>query len=276
MKVESERSYLQLLGFAAASSVKASDSIGDTKCLCASEGSVRSEAAVGSLHAALGASRRVAVGRFVARKSSDPQLVCLLPDPQVPPGCQPRLLLWQLPFADDQRGFTFPSFALAPPSQQASAAQKAAALAVVERFLLHEASVKPELTFNPLSQRLRQTVVARVKDPTCQLPEVDPRVRAYMDPRLESRALAHRGRVGGVGGLFGCTHTHTCVQKKLFCMTGVVDTKVSDKSVSAERLPRERAQRNDHALATGTRLPAFNLPWCVVLCSVFFVSSFCI
>lgn len=190
MQVESERAYLQLLGFAAAASVKLSDSIGDTKCMCASDDSVRSEAALGSLHAALATSKRVAIGRFVARKNADPQLVCLSPDPQSSSSSaaaagryQARLLMWQLPFTDDQRGFTFPSFEKAPKSQRASEAQRACAAAVVDSMMLDGACLKPELTFNPFNQRLRNTIIARVKDPTCQLPEIDARVRAYMDPR---------------------------------------------------------------------------------------------
>ena len=183
-KVESERAYLQLLGFASASSIKLSDSIGDTKCMCAADSSVRSEAALGSLHAALATSKRVAIGRFVARKNADPQLVCLSPDPQTPVTVgQARLLMWQLPFSDDQRGFTFPSFDKAPKSQRASDEQRACAASVVESMMLDGACLKPELTFNPFNHRLRNTIIARVKDPACQLPGVDARVRAYMDPR---------------------------------------------------------------------------------------------
>lgn len=193
-QVESERAYLKLLGFAAASSVKLSDSIGDTKCMCAADDSVRSEAALGSLHVALTTSQRVAIGRFAARKNADPQLVCLSPDPQSAPSSssssaaaagshQARLLMWQLPFTDDQRGFTFPSFEKAPKSQRASEEQRTCAASVVDSMMLDGACLKPELTFNPFNQRLRHTIIARVNDPTCQLPEVDARVRAYMDPR---------------------------------------------------------------------------------------------
>ena len=75
MKVESDKPYLQILGFASADSVQISDSIGDTKCLIPGDGSTRSEAALGSLAAALHSQGRVAIGRFVSRKNTDPQLV---------------------------------------------------------------------------------------------------------------------------------------------------------------------------------------------------------
>ena len=215
MKVESDKPYLQILGFASADSVQISDSIGDTKCLIPGDGSTRSEAALGSLAAALHSQGRVAIARFVSRKNTDPQLVraaymigemfaalqsgyitlsslaqlffqmCLRPDPEVAgrADMQQSLLCWQLPFFDDQRRFNFPSFDRAPPSQQPSAAQLASASALVSAMGLDEQAFRPENTFNPLMQRLRRATVARAKDETCQLPGVDPRVRAYMDPK---------------------------------------------------------------------------------------------
>jgi hypothetical protein len=58
----------------------------------------------------------------------------------------------------------------------------ATADALVGAMMVDPAAFIPERVFNPLAERLRRAMVARVKDETCQLPGVDARVRAYMDP----------------------------------------------------------------------------------------------
>mmetsp|Transcript_46476 Transcript_46476/g.104994 ORF Transcript_46476/g.104994 Transcript_46476/m.104994 type:complete len:749 (+) Transcript_46476:235-2481(+) len=205
MKVETPNACLRLIAFADASAVRASDSIGDVKCVVPAVGSRRSEACVASLASAMRGQGRVAIARFVARRNADPQLVCVFPSADPPrPGHQDHLLMWQLPFADDIRGFTFPSFAAAPASQQPSREQVAACGAVVDSLMLDGAAFMPEATFNPVIQRNRKLVIARVLDPNCQLPGVDPRVRAYMEP---SPALAAQAQpaLGAFAALFKMT-----------------------------------------------------------------------
>jgi len=190
MKVETPAAALQIIGFVDASDLNPGDSIGDTKCVMAAEDCVRSEAALTALARALAVQGKTVLCRYNGRKNSDPLLVALLPDPETVPTpaasqsapLQARLLMWQLPFSDDIRGFTFPSFQKAPPSQQPSVEQLAVARALVDALALDPEAFLPERTFNPLRQRLRRATMERVRDSTCQLAEVDPRVRAYMDP----------------------------------------------------------------------------------------------
>ena len=182
MRIETPRGMLQLIGFARAEdAARPTDYIGKSRCVMAAEDSRRSEACIGALTTALHESNRVIIARFVARKNSAPELVCLLPDPislrrhgytaarsseeekigrKNPASIfVPRLLMQNLPFSDDIRGFDFPSFENAPTSQQPKEQQVAAAEQVVAAFAIDHDSLRPERTFNPVMQRLRATIV---------------------------------------------------------------------------------------------------------------------
>lgn len=88
-------------------------------------------------------------------------------------------------YSDDQRGFTFPSFDKAPKSQQPSESQLTCMSNLVSSYAINEDLFRPELTYNPLQQRLRKAIMLRVIDQDATLPDIDPRVKAYMEPDIQ-------------------------------------------------------------------------------------------
>lgn len=190
MKILTDRARMIVIGFTLTSRIKPQLVIGETRCVIPELGNARSESAVGALALALKQTERSAVVRFVARKNAAPKLCALRHDDS----CSeyPRLLMLELPFADDFRRFSFASLdpevlpaAMAPTDQQYKAAE-----AVVDAMGLDPRAFSPEGVFNPTAQRIRQATVVRVQDPEAELPPVDPRVQAYMNPSSELLKLA--------------------------------------------------------------------------------------
>jgi len=148
--------------------------------------------------------------RFVSKKNSDPQLCVLFPDTS---SSQPRFLLQQLPFEEDLRGFTFASFEHGPTSRKPSTEQVSAMMSLVDTMEINGSEFVPEALYNPVSQRVRQTVLARVKDETAPLAEIDPRVRSYMEQ--SSTVLQNAAEsIQKVHGLFELTKVEKFAGKK--------------------------------------------------------------
>jgi len=53
---------------------------------------------------------------------------------------------------------------------------------LIKAYEINSNQFIPELIFNPLNQRLRSAMISRIHNPTCDLPEIDKRVKAYMEP----------------------------------------------------------------------------------------------
>ena len=98
--------------------------------------------------------------------------------------------LTTLAFKDDQRKFDFPSFSTFSAGLQPSTTHKEVAASLIDAMQISPSAFLPENIFNPYIQRHRRATLSRIKEPNCPLPEVDPRVRRYMEPTPEMLADA--------------------------------------------------------------------------------------
>uniref|UniRef100_A0A7S2DHZ8 Ku domain-containing protein n=1 Tax=Octactis speculum TaxID=3111310 RepID=A0A7S2DHZ8_9STRA len=225
MKVPSERSELQILAFSPVALTQPEDSIGDTKCIIPVIGNARSEAVVGALAKSLLVAKRQAIVRFVGRKNGDPQLGVLRHDSSCSEYA--RLILTQIPFDDDIRGYNFPPV---NPKLLPSAKQRAAAATVVKQLSLADDAFHLESSFSPVLQRVKQTLIARARDPKVPLPEIDARVKAYMNPSQEMMVHA-KSALKSFEEKFKFTAVEKASRKRKHFWSDMADTK--DDSSSA-------------------------------------------
>jgi Ku70/Ku80 beta-barrel domain len=168
---------------------------GPTTVLMAPPGSERCALAVSALVQALREGQQAAVVRWVKTAAGAPLLACLIPD-DAPSTPFDRLLLHQLPFAEDLRDLTLPSFD--NPRKTPSAEQLSAAAALIDACMLNtgdstnnSSGMRGGLALNPARQYITRATVARALDPECPLPETPAMALATL---LPAEGLKERAR----------------------------------------------------------------------------------
>jgi Ku70/Ku80 beta-barrel domain len=178
-------------------------------------GSERCALAVSALVQALREGQQAAVVRWVKTAAGAPLLACLIPD-DAPSTPFDRLLLHQLPFAEDLRDLTLPSFD--NPRKTPSAEQLSAAAALIDACMLNtsdstnnSSGMRGGLALNPARQYITRATVARALDPDCPLPETPAMALATLLPaeglkeraRTASQAFAEQFTLRTVEGKAG-------------------------------------------------------------------------
>ncbi|CAN0290066.1 unnamed protein product [Ectocarpus sp. 6 AP-2014] len=195
LKLPDEPPSLKVLGFTPSSSVERHFYMDDTFVLLPEPGSGQAAGAISSLSSAMRNLDQVAVARFVRRKSGEPWLGILIPD-STGVVLTERLLFQKIPFIEDVRAFNFPSLAKPPPSRTPSDEQKRVSASLVEAMMIPEldgnmqGGVRGGLVLDPVRQGVNGAKVARAMDPECELPDVNPSVKAALapEPQLLDRA----------------------------------------------------------------------------------------
>ncbi|CAM9149816.1 unnamed protein product [Ascophyllum nodosum] len=194
LKLPEEGPSLKVLGFVAASSVPRHIFMDETYVVVAEPESAQSAGAVSSLVRAMKNLNQVALVRFVKRKNSEPWLGVLIPDPTGVVS-HPRWLFQKLPFSEDVRDYTFPSFSKAPSSRKPSAEQERMSGSLIEAMMIPEIKGEPSgvrdgLVLNPVRQGINGAKVARAIVPECDMPSLPPSVKAGVcpDPFLLEKA----------------------------------------------------------------------------------------
>jgi Ku70/Ku80 beta-barrel domain len=195
LKLEPTEVGISVIGTVSRAAVPRHLFCGPTTVLMAPPGSERCALAVSALVQALREGQQAAVVRWVKTAAGAPLLACLIPD-DAPSTPFDRLLLHQLPFAEDLRDLTLPSFDNS--RKTPSAEQRAAAAALIDACMLNtsdktnnSSGMRGGLALNPARQYITRATVARALAPDCPLPETPTMALAAL---LPAEGLKERAR----------------------------------------------------------------------------------
>ncbi|KAJ4457638.1 putative X-ray repair cross-complementing protein 5 [Paratrimastix pyriformis] len=134
---------------------------------------------------------RVAIVRYIKRAGAAPHLACLIPHIKYD---YHAFHIVQLPFAEDVRNYTFPSFASLK-KHQPTPAQLAAVDELLTKMDLMQAAldedgqpmeaIKPRFTYHPVLQHFYQCLQQRALRPDEPLAALDPFIERYVNPDSE-------------------------------------------------------------------------------------------
>lgn len=193
LKLPNEPAAVQTLGFISKTSVPRHYFMDDTFVLLGEPASVQCTGAICSLVTAMRNLKQVAIVRFVRPVNrgavAEPWMGVLMPD-DTSVSQQERLVFQKLPYSEDLRDFTFPSFQKPPPSRQPSEEQMEVAAELVDAMMIPAeedtgggaAAVRSGLVLNPVLQSITQLKVARAVDPGCKVPSLHPTIKAGVEP----------------------------------------------------------------------------------------------
>jgi len=196
MKLKSESASMKVLGFTNPATIQRCFYMGTTLIVIGEAGVEKAAIAISALAQAMKRQQQAAIVRFVRQKNADPQIGVLFPDLNC---SYDRFVYEQLPFYEDLRSFTFPSFGNLKQGLAPTKFQEAAAGRLIENMMLSRNGVdlmKLEEIFNPALQRVYSCMIARAINPKCELVPADPHAEACLLPNKELVAWAKDALLG--------------------------------------------------------------------------------
>ena len=168
MKLKNDRS-LKTLAFIPRDHVKLHLLQGGVKVVASIDGDTQGAQGLAAFITAMSIRRVVAIVRFVARTNADPSLGMLFPGQSDENKVQPDVLhLVNIPFEEDFRGYTFPSYN----DVSISVNESRAVSDMFDTMQLGKNELLPENTFNPYLQYLYSCTLERYLRAEAPLPPI--------------------------------------------------------------------------------------------------------
>jgi len=258
MKLMSDGASMKVLGFTDPSSIQRCYYMSTTQIVIGEIGNDKAAVAISALTRALKRQTQAAVVRFVRQKNADPQVGVLFPDENC--STYDRLVYEQLPFYEDLRNFTFPSFEGLKTGLAPSNFQDMAAARLIENMMLSKSGVDLlplETVYNPALQRVHASMIARAIDPKCPLPEADKNVEGCLMPNKELLAWA-KDALSGFSSAFEFKKVEVSKTKKRKTFWSDLDADgAEEKKVKEEEKEENEADKGITEVGTVTPVENF-------------------